>query len=169
MSSVRHERVFHWYLYTPPSKVAFYEQNLVFILLVTAASRLSLVFLWTVSLLMVALVLFVFKLLKRYSLLTGLMIKVLVFVERTFAPLTLVSRLGINLVTSPNFYCDLGNLSTWTIAISLISIIIGNVVRNLFGLCGSLKLHKYSFCHLFQKWLKILFNFWDSRIGLTIL
>ena len=168
MSSVRYERVFHWYLYTPPSKVVFYVQNLVFILLVRAASRLSLVFLWTVSLLIVALVLLVFKLLKRYNLLTGLMIKVLVFVERTFAPLTLVSRLGINLVTSPNFHCDLGNLSTWTIAISLISII-GNVVRHLFGLCGSLRLHKYSCCHLFQKWLKILFNFWDSRIGLTIL
>ena len=77
-----------------------------------AASRFGLVFVWTVSLLMVALVLFVFKRSKRYSLLTVLVITVLVFDKRTFAPLNLVSRSGINSVNSPNFYCDLGNLST---------------------------------------------------------
>ena len=87
-------------------------KNVVFILLMTAALRFGLVFFWTVSLLMVAMVLFVFKRSKRYSLLTGLVIIVLVFDKRTFASLTLVSRPGINLVTSPNFYCDLGNLST---------------------------------------------------------
>ena len=78
----------------------------------TAASRFGLMFVWTVSLLMVAPVLFVFKRSKRYSLLTGLVITVLVFDKRTFAPLTLVSQPGINSVTSPNFHCDLGNLST---------------------------------------------------------
>ena len=149
-------------------KVTFYVKNLVFILLMTAASCFGLVFVWIVSLLMVALVMFVFKRSRRYSLLTGLVMIVLVFDKLTFAPLTLVSRPGINSVTSPNFHCDLGNLSTWTITISLTSII-GNKVRNLFGLCISLKLHKYSFCHLFQKWLAILFNFWDSRIGLILL
>ena len=77
-----------------------------------AASRFRLVFVWTVSLLMFALVLFVFKHFKRYSLLTGTVIIVLVFDKRTFSPLTLVSRPGINSVTSPNFHYDLGNLST---------------------------------------------------------
>ena len=78
----------------------------------TAASCFGLVFVWIVSLLMVALVMFVFKRSRRYSLLTGLVMIVLVFDKLTFAPLTLVSRSGINSVTSPNFHCDLGNLST---------------------------------------------------------
>ena len=100
-------------IYTlPPRKVPFYVQNLVFILLMIVASRFGLVFVWTVSLLMVALVLFVFKRSKSYSLLTVLVITVLVVDKRTFAPLNLVSRPGINSVNSPNFYCNLGNLST---------------------------------------------------------
>ena len=93
-------------------KVTFYVKNLVFILLMTAASCFGLVFVWIVSLLMVALVMFVFKRSRRYSLLTGLVMIVLVFDKLTFAPLTLVSRPGINSVTSPSFHCDLGNLST---------------------------------------------------------
>ena len=112
MSRAYYERVFHWYLYGPPSKGLFYVRYLVFMLLVTGALRFSLVFFWTVSSLMIALVLFVFKRSKRYSLLTGVVIIVLVFDKDAFAPLTLVSHLGINLVTSPNFHCDLGNLST---------------------------------------------------------
>ena len=67
------------------------------------ASHFGLVFVWTVSLLMVALVLFVFKRSKSYSLLTVLVITVLVFDKRTFAPLNLVSRPGINSVNRPNF------------------------------------------------------------------
>ena len=151
MSRAFYERVFHWYLYTFPIKVPFYVQNLVFMLVMTAASRFGLVCVWTVSLLMVALVLFLFKHSERYSLLTGLVIIVLDFDKRTFSSLPLVSRLGINSVTSPDLHCDLGNLSTWTITISLTSII-GNVVRNLFGLSVTLRLHKYFFSHLFQKW-----------------
>ena len=112
MSRAYYERVFHWYLYAPPSKGLFYVRYLVFMLLVTGALRFSLVFFWTVSSLMIALVFFVFKRSKRYSLLTGVVIIVLVFDKDAFAPLTLVSHLGINLVTSPNFHCDLGNLST---------------------------------------------------------
>ena len=81
-------------------------------LVMTAASRFGLVFVWTVSLLMVALVLFLFKHSERYSLLTGLVIIVLDFDKRTFSSLPLVSWLGINSVTSPDLHCDLGNLST---------------------------------------------------------
>ena len=152
----------------PRSKVPLYVQNLVFILLMKVALRFGLVFFWTVSLLMVVLVLFVFKCFTRYGLLMGLVIIVLVLDKPIFAPLTLVSRLGINSRTSPNFHCDLGNFSTWAITVSLTSII-GNVAGNLFGLCVTLRLYKDSFCHLFQKWLKILFKFWDSRIGLIVL
>ena len=100
MLRVCYERVFH-YLHTPPSKVPFYVQNLVFILLMTATLHVGLVLVWTVSLLMVALVLFMFKRVKRHSLLTGL-VKITAFDECTFAPLTLVSQPSINLVTGPN-------------------------------------------------------------------
>ena len=147
MSRVCYERFLQWYLYTPPRKVPFYVQNVVFILLMKAA----------LVLLRVALVLLVFKSSKSYGLLMLLVIIVVVLEKHTFVPLTLVSRPGVNLVTSPNFHCELGNLST----VSL-TLIIGKVVGNLFGLCVSLRLHKHSFCHLFQKWLKILFNNWDS-------
>ena len=68
----------------------------------TATLRVSLVFVWIVSLLTVALVLFMFKRVKRHSLLTGLVIIALAFDECTFAPLTLVSQPSINLVTGPN-------------------------------------------------------------------
>ena len=72
-------------------------------LVMTAASRFGLVFVWTV---------FLFKHSEMYSLLTGLVIIVLDFDKRTFSSLPLVSWLGINSVTSPDLHCDLGNLST---------------------------------------------------------
>ena len=163
-----YEMVFQWYLYAPLRKFPFYVENVVFKSLMKVALRFGLVFVWTVSLLMIALILFVFKSSTIYGLLMVLVIIVLVLDKRIFVPLTLVSRPGINLLTSPNFHCDLCNLSTWLILVSLTSII-GNVAGNLFGLRVSLRLHKYSFCHLFQKWLKIFFNFLDSRIGLIVL
>ena len=92
----------------PRSKFLLYVQNLVFILLMKAALRFGLVFFWTVSLLMVVLVLFVFKRFTRYGLLMCLVTIVLVLDKPIFAPLTLASRPG----TSLNFHCDLGNFLT---------------------------------------------------------
>ena len=76
------------------------------------ALRFGLLFVWTVSLLMIALLLLVFKSFTSYGLLMVLVIIVLVLDKRILVSLTLVSRPGINLVISPNFHCDLCHLST---------------------------------------------------------
>ena len=63
-----------------------------------AALHFGLVFVWTVSLLMVVLVLLVFERSTRYSWLMGLVILVVDLDKCTFAPVTLVPRPSINLV-----------------------------------------------------------------------
>ena len=102
---------FPMYLYATPRKFPFYVENVVFKSLMKVALRFGLLFVWTVSLLMIALLLFVFKSSTSYGLLMVLVIIVLVLDKRIFVPLALVSCRGINLVISPNFHCDLCNLS----------------------------------------------------------
>ena len=87
---------------TSPSKVLLYVQNLVLIFLTLVTSCFGLLILWISSLSKVAVILFELKRSARYSLLMGVVMILLVFNKCIFATVTLVSRLGINLVTSPN-------------------------------------------------------------------